>query len=184
MLALQHGQDELVAEFILQRASLSQKDNTGKMAVDHLLSAFIKNNFQKKSQFITSSYLLRMWKTISPNSFTFETCNRQFQANSHSMVYFLIILMRCVNEIHPRKAIFKKGTPDEKKFACFTMDDMVKYAELIPEEILPSYRKNRQYINSVLSSNEISRDEFSNCKMAFSRVDRGVYVVNPMIKWL
>ena len=62
--------------------------------------------------------------------------------------------------------------------------DMVKYAELIPDVILPAYRKNRQYINSVLSSNEINREEFSNCKMAFSRVERGIYVVNPLINWL
>lgn len=184
MLALQHGQDELVSEYFQMHASLSLKDNTGKMAVDHLLFAYIKTAAQKKPQVTTPSPLLRMWKTVCPNSFTFETYNRQFQVNSHSMVYFLIVLMRCVNEMHPRKALFKKGTPDEKKIACFTMCDMVNYAELIPDEILPPYRKNRQYINSVLSSNEINRDEFSNCKMAFSRVERGIYAVNLLINWL
>ena len=66
----------------------------------------------------------------------------------------------------------------------FIMDHMVQYAELVPDEILPPYRKKRHYINSVLSSNEIGRGEFSNCKMAFSRVQRGIYVVNPLIKWL
>jgi hypothetical protein len=154
------------------------------MAVDHLLSAFIRNAVQKKLQTTLSSPLLRWWKTISPNSFTYETYNRQFQANSHSMVFFLIILMRCVDEMQPRKALFKKGTPEEKKIACFKMDDMVRYAELIPEEILPLYRKNRQYINSVLSSNEVNRDGFTSCKMAFSRVERGLYVVNPLINWV
>ena len=63
--------------------------------------------------------------------------NRQFQASSHSMVYFLLVLMRCLDEIHYRKVLFKKGTPDEKRISCFMMDHMVKYAELIPDEILP-----------------------------------------------
>ena len=182
MLALQHGQDEMVAEYLQRNASLFEKDNTGKMAVDHLLSAFLKNNVQKKMQTTKPSPLLRWWKTIRPNSFSYETFNRQFQANSHSMVYFLLLLMRCVDEVQPRKALFKKGTPEEKKIACFTMDDMVKYTALIPDEILPPYRKNRQYINSVLSSNELHREEFTSCKMAFSRVDRGIYAINPLIK--
>lgn len=143
------------------------------MVVDRALSAIIKTVVQKKSQAPALSPLSRHWKVISPNSILYETFNRQFQSNSHSMVYFLIILMRCIDEIHGRKAYYKKGTPDEKKVACFTMDDMVK-----------PYRKKRQYINSVLSSNEINRAEFTNCKMAFSRVDRGIYVVNPLINWL
>ncbi len=184
MTALQHGQEELVAEYMLQRASLTLKDNTGKMAIDHLLTNFIRNSAQKKLQSHALISLLQLWKIIGPNSFTFETYNRQFQANSHSMVYFLIILMRCVSEMHQRKALFKKDTSEQKKIACFTMDDMVKYAELIPDEILPAYRKNRQYINSVLSSNEINRDEFPNCKMVFTRVERGIYAVNPLINWL
>ncbi len=184
MLALQHGQDEIVTEFIQQRASLLQKDFSGKMAVDHLLSAFMQNWAQKKSHVTASSALTRYWKAICPNSFIYETFNRQFQVNSHSMAYLLIILMRGVDKIHRDVAIFKKGTPDEKKLSCFSMDAMVRYAELIPDEILPPYRKKRQYINSVLSSNEINRAEFPNCKMTFSRVQRGIYVVNPTIDWL
>jgi hypothetical protein len=184
MLALQHGQSELVSEYIQQHASLTQKDNSGKMAVDHLLSIIIKNAAQKKPQGTPLPSVVRFWNGIQPNSFTYETYNRQFQAGSHSMVYFLLILMRCVDGIHYRKVLFKKGTPDEKRISCFMMDHMVHYAEMIPDEILPPYRKKRQYINSVLSSNEINREEYPNCKMAFSRVERGVYVVNPLIKWL
>jgi len=77
-----------------------------------------------------------------------------------------------------------KGTPEEKRLACFSMDDFEKYLNLIPDEILPVYRKKRSYINSVLSSNEFNRSGFSNCKMAFMRVDRGIYTINAEIKWL
>jgi hypothetical protein len=91
--------------------------------------------------------------------------------------------MRSVDEINHKRAIYRKGKPEERKLTAFTMDDMVHYAGLIPDEILPLYRKNRQYMNSVLSSNEINRFEFPNCKVAFTRIDRGVYVVNNNIKW-
>jgi len=184
MLAVQHTQDDIINEYIGQHASILQKDNSGHLAVDHLLALYINNVTLKKPQAISSVPLLRFWKILSPNSISFETFNRQFQANSHSMVYFLFIMMRCLHEMHPRKAVFQKGKPDEKTLSCFTMDDMVRYAGVIPDVILPPYRKNRQYINSVLSSNEISRAEFPNCKMAFSRVERGVYVINPEISWI
>ena len=184
MLALQHGQSELVSEYLQQRASLTQKDNLGKMAVDHLLAIIIKNAALKKPKGTPLPSVVRFWSAIQPNSFTYETYNRQFQTGSHSMVYFLLILMRCVDEMHHRKATYQKGKPEERIIACFTMDDMVKFAELIPDEILPPYRKKRQYINSVLSSNEIDREGFPNCKMAFTRVERGVYVVNILINWL
>jgi len=174
----------LATEFIKQSASITQKDISGRIAIDHLLSTYFKNLFLKKPQATALIPLVRHWKTLSPNSLTYETHNRQFKANSHSMVFFLIVLMRCLNEMHPGKAVFKKGKPDEKTIACFTMDDMVQYTEKIPDEILPPYRKNRQYINSVLSSNEVSRAEFPNCKLTFVRVERGVYLVDHNIKWL
>ena len=184
MLALQYGQAELVTEYIQQRASLIQKDNSGKMAADHLLTSIINYFAHRKPNDTPQPAILRFWSTVQPNSLTYETYNRQFQASSHSMVYFLILLMRCVDEMHNRKAIYQKGKPEEKTVACFTMDDMERLAQIIPEEILPPYRKKRQYINSVLSSNEIGRAEFPNCKMAFARVERGVYVVNIQINWL
>ena len=184
MLALYHGQSELVSELLRLRASLLIKDRQDKSSVNYLLTGYLQNIIQQKPQTATIATLYRFWRLINPNSLTYETYNRQFQVNSHSMVYFLIILMRCLNELHPEKAIYKKGAPDEKIMAFFNMNDMVKYAELIPDEILPPYRKNRQYINSVLSSNEIGRAGFPNCKMTFTRVNRGAYVVNHEINWL
>lgn len=184
MLALKHKQSELMFEFIQQHASISQKDFSGKMAVDHLLYVIIKNTVQKTPRGASQSPLLKFWTAIQPNSITYETYNRQFQASSHSMVYFLILLMRCVDEMHERKATYQKGKPEEKTVACFTMDDMVLLAQLIPDEILPLYRKKRPYINSVLSSNEVNREGFPNCKMTFSRIERGIYVINPWINWL
>jgi len=184
MLALFHGQDELIPELIQLHASLLIKDRHYKFGVNYLLSGFLQNIILRKPQTATIATLNRFWRSVSPNSLTYETYNRQFQANSHSMVYFLIILMRSLNELHPKKAVYKKGAPDEKIIAIFRMDELVKYAETMPDEILPPYRKKRQYINSILSSNEIHRVDFPNCKMTFTRVDRGAYVVNPAINWL
>ncbi|MEJ7683147.1 MAG: hypothetical protein WKG06_35885 [Segetibacter sp.] len=64
----------------------------------------------------------------------------------------------------------------------FTMDDVMKYVECIPDEILPPYRKQRTYVNSVLASHEIDRDNPYN-KRLFKRVKRGCYVVNATLDY-
>ena len=47
-----------------------------------------------------------------------------------------------------------------------------------PEHILPARRKKRPYISSILSKNEVSRDDKYNRKL-FLRVKRGHYIINP-----
>ncbi len=66
---------------------------------------------------------------------------------------------------------------------AFSMPEMETLAALIPDEILPPYRKNRSYINRVLAVNEISRAAYPGCKMVFQRVERGSYILNPDLKW-
>ena len=182
MVALHYGHEVMINEFIQLRASLLVKDKIDKTVANYLLSGYLQNIILKK-QTASLSILNRYWRLVNPHSMTYETSNRKFQVNSHSMVYFLLVLMRSVDEINQHKAYYRKGKPDEKKMTCFTMDQMENLSGLVPDELLPSYRKKRQYINSVLSSNEISRKEYPNCKMAFVRIDRGVYVVNYNIKW-
>jgi hypothetical protein len=58
------------------------------------------------------------------------------------------------------------------------MDDLVALAALIPDEVLPPYRKKRSYINSIMAINETLKDS-PYCKEAFSRVQRGIYILNP-----
>jgi hypothetical protein len=182
MVALHHGHEVMINEFNQLRASLLVKDKLDKTVANYLLSGYLQNIILKK-QTASLSILNRYWRLVNPHSMAYETSNRKFQVNSHSMVYFLLVLMRSVDEINHKRAIYRKGKPEERKLTAFTMDDMVQYTGFVPDDILPTYRKNRQYINSVLSSNEISRQDFTNCKMAFARVERGVYVVNYNIKW-
>lgn len=52
----------------------------------------------------------------------------------------------------------------------------------MPDEILPPYRKQRTYVNSVLASHETDRDNPYN-KRLFKRVKRGCYVVNNTLDY-
>lgn len=48
----------------------------------------------------------------------------------------------------------------------------------MPYGILPEQRKQRAYLSSILSKNEINKDDKYNQKL-FYRVMRGIYVLNP-----
>jgi hypothetical protein len=65
------------------------------------------------------------------------------------------------------------------KIPNFSMDTLVELTALIPDEILPPYRKKRSYINSIMAANEISKKDSPYCKEAFVRISRGIYILNP-----
>lgn len=62
-----------------------------------------------------------------------------------------------------------------------SMDDIMQFIELMPSEILPEFRRKRQYVNSILAKNELGRDDPYN-RQLFKRTARGIYVVNPELR--
>jgi hypothetical protein len=231
MTALYHGQSEIALHLLAQGASTTLFDKSRRIASDYLLGSYLKNkkSKQKQTQLADEQTLIRCWEKVRPQSLVYEFGERQFRAGFHSMLFFLIILLR--NIVGPqhaagnfiRRFIFlasytakspqnaelgaldiaagqypfihklrqealQNGVGDDifsvvcqkaDEIHIFTMDDLVEYAALIPDEILPPYRKKRTYINSIMALNEISKKDMPYCKEAFVRVHRGMYILNP-----
>ncbi len=76
------------------------------------------------------------------------------------------------------KVNFTDKSIPPRVIGVFTMNDVMRYVECMPEEILPEYRRQRQYVNSVLSLHETESTSPYNKKL-FKRVQRGSYIVNP-----
>ena len=176
MLALKYGQADLAVNLISQGASTTLSDKSQRLATDYLIDSYLKNkrSKQKQPQMADEHTLIHCWDKIRPQALVYEYANRQFRAGFHSMLFFLIILMRNISEtpffVRP------KNNPDTK-IPVFTMDEMMKYTALIPDEILPPYRKKRNYINSIMALNEINKESPYN-KAAFYRIERGKYILN------
>jgi hypothetical protein len=69
---------------------------------------------------------------------------------------------------------------DEKGLS---MDDVTDICAKFPDNILSEFRKKRQYLNAILSKNEVDRiDPYG--KKLFLRIGRGVYVLNPDLEIL
>jgi hypothetical protein len=186
MLALHHGQEGLAAELLRQSAPIRQTDHNGFMAIDYLLQGYFKNARLKYQQMATLKTIRQFWHLVKPPGITMEINNKQIHVGGNSMLFFLLIAMRTMQEMQPHKVRLTRLQGNEEQQVtrgAFNMDDAEQMASLMPEEILPPYRKVRTYINSVLALNEISRWEQPTCKLAFQRVQRGWYILNPDIKW-
>lgn len=185
MLALHHGQHELASELLRRSVSLRQTDRQGWLATDYLLQGFYKNVLLKHQQMASLQTVRQFWYLIKPPGITLETASQQVNIGGSSMLFFLVTIMRTMQGTQPGKVAIYGKDPDKPDFVTgeFSMDDLVKMISLMPGEILPLYRKNRSYINSIMASNEISRKEQPNCKQVFERVQRGSYILNPRISW-
>jgi len=174
MTSLYYGQSEIAANLLSQGASTTLEDNTKRMAVDYLIDSFLTNRTskQKQAQMADERTLVSCWEKVRPQNLVFEAENRVFHASSRSMLFFLIVVMRNIK----KTTFFMKSD----KTPVFTMDDLESYAAFFPDEILPPYRKKRQYINSIMAQNEITKDS-PYCKKTFVRIKRGYYVLNQDI---
>ena len=182
MLAMYYGQDA-VADLLLQsEATINKHSMYGLLPIDYLLQAYYKTTVYRQPLLANVKTLKKYWDIIKPPTIVITETHRRLTVGSHSMAFFLLVCMRCIQQEMSQKITVKfKGTPrPDIVTGSFTMDDVMKHVECIPDEILPEYRKQRSYVNSVLASHEIDKDNHYN-KMLFKRIRRGCYVVNPTI---
>ncbi len=185
MLSLNHGQIALSLELLKLNIPLKAVDQKGWFAIDYLVEGFYKTTLTKQPQMATLQTMKQLWHLVKPSIISFQEGKRTIQVGSHHMLFFLLIAMRTKEAIQKEKVqvTFENSERPPYITGYFDMDNLEAIAALMPDEVLPPYRKNRTYINSIMASNEISRSENTGCKSAFQRIKRGCYIINPEIKW-
>ncbi|NUQ25053.1 MAG: DEAD/DEAH box helicase [Saprospiraceae bacterium] len=160
-----------VTDFLLEQgAKLEVTDNLGispfVMALQqaHTNDKFLKNR------------LSSLYPKLKPDSVKVKVDNHLVKISARSAEFFLLHNFIVTHNLILMK---KKELEDHG----FTMDNVMEICEKFPDVILPEYRKKRQYLNSILSKNEIDRDDPYNKKL-FLRINRGVYVLNPDLEIL
>jgi len=150
--------------------------------LDYLLQGYYKNVIYRHAFVAGKNTLLKYWHRVKPSSIAIQFDRRRLDIGSHSMAFFLLVCMRCIEQEMGEKVRIKYQ--DENKCEQITgvlsIDDVMRFVECIPDEIFPLYRKQRQYVNSVLSLHEVERESPYNKKL-FARVKRGSYIVNPQL---
>jgi hypothetical protein len=183
MMALQYGQTELAIDLINRGASFLDSDPASRRAIDYLLQSYIKykKSNQKLPQLANEKTMTRCWHLVRPPAIEYISGNRRFRIGSHSMLFFLVLLLRNTAHNQPNKVKARFEINGKIfTFGTFNMSEIERFVAMIPDEILPPRRKKRTYINSIMALHETNKQS-PYCKSAFLRVERGLYILNPYI---
>lgn len=115
--------------------------------------------------------LAEIYEQLEPSSMSIQVDGRLIKLDQHLMEFFLLNLMI---------ALFYRVMPKKMHYRLegFATQDILDAIQHIPNIILPERRKKRAYLSSILSKNEINRDDKYNRKL-FYRVRTGYYIFNP-----
>ncbi|MEN0004007.1 MAG: UvrD-helicase domain-containing protein [Bacteroidota bacterium] len=164
MVAAQHGKTEMLYYFIEKDASLSRQDQLGRTALQHLILGYDRRQ--------VNAFMLETWyPKLAPSAGQCRYDGRLYIINRKSMEFFLYNVLNAI-----RLDVFAPDDFVSKR--CLLMDDFMQIIEEMPSSLLPDYRRKRQYVNSILSKNEVERDDPYNRKL-FVRRSRGCYDVLP-----
>jgi len=182
MIALHHGQDSVADSLLQLEANINKGDAKGLLAVDYLLQGYYKSTLYRQSLLAGKKTLLKFWPLVKPTSIILQEERRMANIGAHSMTFFLLVCMRCIEQEMANKVTVKFAGNKRPDVVAgeFAMNDVMKLVECMPDEILPLYRRQRSYVNSVLAGHEIDSNHPYNKKL-FKRTSRGYYILNPSL---
>ena len=161
--------NEVIAKALVERgADLTAVSNHGLIPVQILLEQAL---FGEQ---VPEHRLESLYELLVPGTLSVQVEGRLIKLDRQLMEHFLILMMGALFYRHLGPSVAWRGE-------TFTAAALTEYAALLPDGILPSRRKRRQYISSILSKNELHREDRYN-RQLFVRVRRGNYIVNPGLK--
>jgi len=172
-LGLHYGNPDVFSYFQKREGSVRLHSSRGLNAFQIALRSCYRHELKKTQQTLSLKQLEKLYEKITLPYLRGSTGDKVIKLSSQSMSFFLV---QYLNAIGPE-------IPDYSLNNGISMDQIMSLIELMPEAILPQYRARRQYVNSIMSSNEVDRDFIYNKKL-FRRTGRGCYVLNPELKFL
>ncbi len=167
MVAARLGNDALVT-------ALTERGADPTLVANHGFSAM---HFALEKALIDPKYarerLGRIYPMLTPDSVAIQAEGRLMPLDQRLMEFFLLHLCSTLfyRYLGPALAMPRGGD-------AFTAPMLAHCIAHLPDSVLPARRKQRAYISSILSKNEVNRDDRYNRKL-FVRLKRGHYIINP-----
>lgn len=185
MNAVWTGNVELTKRLIARGADVNAIDNQQHTSLQIALAQAIVTpydtlehpSFMENKHKYAKNFLVNVYDAISPSHLALKIDQHLIKIDQYLMEYFILNLVLVINNCLKKqvKGVGKLPRP------VFTAGDILSAIEQLPTGILPSYRTKRAYISSILSKNEIDKDDKYNRKL-FIRVAHGSYIINPDIE--
>jgi hypothetical protein len=168
MVASNLGNVSLAQHLVENGADIFLVDNVGRTALQIvLLLSYFDNKYAQTK-------LAQLYKLLAPSSISIKVEDKLIKVDNRLMEFFLFNLISAIsnNKFAGKYFYFDPG---------FCTGDFLKPLEKFPESVLLERRKKRSYISSILSKNEVSRDDRYNRKL-FLRTHHGFYILNPKLE--
>ena len=118
----------------------------------------------------SSKKLAGVYELLAPDSTVIQVGGRLIKLDNRLMEFLMLNLMI---------AMFYTRFGELVAWSqAFTTKDFMESLAHFPERVVPARRKKRSYISSILSKNEVDRDDKYNRKL-FRRIKQGNYIINP-----
>lgn len=163
MVAAWLGNNELMQELLSNTANTEKTNNNGCNAFQIALE-----QASQSSQYAKTT-LAKLYEQLEPNSLSVQIDGRLVKLDNHLMEFFIFNLLI---------ALFYRELPKRLHDSGFNTKSILDAIEYFPLSILPERRKQRAYISSILSKNEMNGSDRYNRKL-FYRVKTGYYLFNP-----
>nr|WP_281721563.1 ankyrin repeat domain-containing protein [Nitrosomonas nitrosa] len=165
MVAAWMGNTEVIKALVELGANTEKVDSNGLTAFQIALAQTAHSESYAKKK------LADIYEQLEPTSMSIQVDGHLIKLDQHIMEFFMLNLMIALSCRVMTKKYFYRPTG-------FSSQDFIDAVQHIPYSILPERRKQRTYLSSILSKNEINKDDKYNRKL-FYRVMRGTYVFNP-----
>lgn len=141
-------------------------------------NGFTALHFALEQALTDSSYARRrlpqVYQLLEPDSVSVQVEDRLVKLDKRLMETFMLYFLTASFYRVLGPAIASRGH-------AFSARELVTTLERLPDSVLPPRRKQRTYVSSILSKNEINRDDRYNRRL-FLRMQRGEYILNPRLK--
>ncbi|MDD5273571.1 MAG: ankyrin repeat domain-containing protein [Methylovulum sp.] len=167
MVAAWMGNSEVVKALFALGADTEKVDGNGLTALQIALAQADQSDAYARKK------LADIYSMLEPTSLSIQVDGRLIKLDKHSMEFFMLNLMI---------ALFYRVMSKKTRYRLegFATQDIMDAVQHIPASVLPERRKVRAYLSSILSKNEIGKEDKGNRKL-FYRVLRGYYVFNPKL---
>ncbi|MCZ6875413.1 MAG: UvrD-helicase domain-containing protein, partial [bacterium] len=167
MIAARLGNNEQVDQLVEMEADTSLVNNAGFNTFQIVLEqACLDPNYAAKK-------LAGAYEKLEPLDMVIQVDGRLLKLDKRLMEFLMLNLMI---------AMFyaRLGENAARHGGAFSSADFVEVLDHFPDSVLPERRKKRAYISSILSKNEVERDDKYNRKL-FRRIKQGHYIINPKL---
>ena len=170
MIAIMFGASNITQYLIENGANTQHADNMGRNALRlALLRCF--NDAQNKTKFA------KIYPFVNTDSFNLLVNNRLVKLNKQQAEYLMLQVMIAVYATRLQHYLTNTRL---NAFPIFDTAFFMGFFDGFAQQVIPDYRRQRAYLSSILSKNEVHRNDPYN-KRLFLRVATGKYIPNPLL---